>query len=439
MREKQKNKNDLPKHWYNVAADFKNIYVPSLNPITKNNLIISDITNIFPDTLAKQEFDTDNVMINIPDELLELYRIWRPTPLFRAKNLENYLKTKCKIFYKYEGVSPIGSHKANSAIAQAYYAKKSGFNHLVGETGAGQWGSAISMAASFNNMMCSIFMVKNSYESKAARRILMQTFGSTVISSPSDITKCGSDIKKQNEGFHGSLGLAIAEAVEYASNHPNVAYSLGSALNFVCLHQTIIGNELMNQLKAINITPNYIICCVGGGSSFAGISFPFLREKLEGKNNINFIAAESNAVPTITRGKYTYDHGDSAKLTPLMKMYTLGHDFAAPAIHAGGLRYHGLSPLISKMCAEGYVEGRAYSQLDVYNAATIFTKCEGFLPAPEAAHGIKSAIDVAVEHQNEQFNIIFCLTGHGFFDLGGYEAYNLEKMEDSVTPSEIIV
>jgi pyridoxal-phosphate dependent TrpB-like enzyme len=432
------NKKDIPKYWYNIAADFPDIYVPSIDPATKKEVTAQSLSKIYPERLVEQELNTKDRFIPIPEELLRMYQTWRPTPLVRAYNLEEYLQTKCKIFYKYEGVSPIGSHKANSAVAQAYYCKKAGFKNVVAETGAGQWGSAISMASAFFGLNCTVFMVKNSYESKPARRIMMQTFGSEVLSSPTNRTSVGRDINQKNPSFQGSLGVAIGEAVESALNDNNTAYSLGSAMNFVCLHQTIIGSELKNQLEALDIKPNYIISCIGGGSSFAGIAFPFLPEKVRKNWDLNFIAVESNAVPSATKGSYTYDYGDSARLTPLSKMFTLGHEFAAPVIHSGGLRYHGLSPLVSKFIRDGHATARAYSQLDIYNAAKLFAKCEGYIPAPESAHSIKAAIDVALENKNQEKNIIFCLTGHGFFDLAGYEKFNSGNMEDSSSPNESI-
>ncbi len=432
------NKKDIPKYWYNISADFPEMYTPSIDPATKKAVTFSSLSKMHPESLVEQELNTTDRFIPIPEELQRIYQTWRPTPLVRAYNLEEYLQTKCKIFYKYEGISPIGSHKANSAVAQAYYCKKAGLKNVVAETGAGQWGSAISMASSFFGLNCTVFMVKNSFDSKPARRIMMQTFGSEVLSSPSNRTSVGADILRNNPSFQGSLGAAIGEAVEAALNDNDTAYALGSAMNFVCLHQTIIGNELKNQLESLDIKPNYIISCIGGGSSFAGIAFPFLPEKVRKNWDLNFIAVESNAVPSATKGAYTYDYGDSARLTPLSKMYTLGHEFAAPVIHSGGLRYHGLSPLVSKFILDGHATARAYSQLDIYNAAKLFAKCEGYIPAPESAHSIKAAIDVAVENRNEEKNIIFCLTGHGFFDLAGYEKFNSGKMEDSSSPNESI-
>ncbi|PYG90234.1 tryptophan synthase beta chain [Ruminiclostridium sufflavum DSM 19573] len=431
-------KKGIPEYWYNITADFPEMYVPSIDPATNKSVTAESLSKIYPESLVEQELNTRDRFIPIPEELLKMYQTWRPTPLVRAYNLEKYLQTKCRIFYKYEGVSPIGSHKANSAVAQAYYCKRAGFKNVVAETGAGQWGSAISMASAFFGLNSTVFMVKNSFDSKPARRIMMQTFGAEVLSSPTNRTSVGRDILQKNPSFQGSLGVAIGEAVESALNDKNTAYSLGSAMNFVCLHQTIIGSELKNQLESLDIKPNYIISCIGGGSSFAGIAFPFLPEKVRRKWDLNFIAVESNAVPSATKGAYTYDYGDSARLTPLSKMYTLGHEFAAPVIHSGGLRYHGLSPLVSKFILDGHATARAYSQLDIYNAAKLFAKCEGYIPAPESAHSIKAAIDVAAEHKNEEKNIIFCLTGHGFFDLAGYEKFNSGNMEDSSSPNESI-
>ncbi len=421
----------MPTHWYNIAGEYPELYLPPIDPRTGDPLSSKDMLHLFPEILALQDVNTHDVEIKIPVDILEKYITWRPTPLIRAKNLEQSLGTKCKIFYKYEGVSPIGSHKVNTAIAQAFYCKKAGYKELVTETGAGQVGSAFSMASAFYDLICHVFMVKTSYESKPGRRILMQTFGSNVYSSPSNITEYGRSVLENNPDFTGSLGTAIAEAIEYATNNPNAAYVMGSAFNFVCLHNTIIGNELKQQLKNCDIVPDYIISCIGGGSGFAGISFPFLREKLENKKEINFIAVESNAAPKVSQGIFEYDYGDSAKFTPLIKMYTLGHTYVPKAMHAGGLRYHGLSPLVSNFIQKGYASIRAYEQLETFQAGQLFAKLEGYLPAPESCHSIKAAIDVALEHRNEEKNIVFCLTGHGFFDLAGYESFNQGTMSSS--------
>lgn len=428
--------NVLPTHWYNIAGEYPELYIPPVDPRTGEPLSSKDMLHLFPEILALQDVNTQYPEIKIPVDVIEKYIIWRPTPLVRARSLEQLLGTKCKIFYKYEGASPIGSHKANTAIAQAYYCKNAGYKELVTETGAGQVGSAFSMASAFYDLICHVFMVRTSCESKPGRRILMQTYGSNVYSSPSNITEYGRSVLGKDPDFTGSLGTAIAEAIEYATNNPNVAYVMGSAFNFVCLHNTIIGNELKQQLQNCDISPDYIISCIGGGSGFAGISFPFLREKLENKKDINFIAVESKAAPKVSQGIFEYDYGDAAKFTPLNKMYTLGHSFVPKAIHAGGLRYHGLSPMVSNFINNGYASIRAYEQLETFEAGQLFAKHEGYLPAPESCHSIKAAIEVALEHKNEAKNIIFCLTGHGFFDLAGYESFNRGTMSASIFGGE---
>lgn len=430
--------NALPDYWYNIASEYPHLYVPPINPLTHKEISSEEMIDLYPETLALQDVNTTETQIKIPTEVLEKYVTWRPTPLVRAKNLENYLGTKCKIYYKNEGVSPIGSHKANSAIAQAFYCKQAGYEELVTETGAGQVGSAVSMASAFYNLICNVFMVKTSYESKPGRKILMQTYGANVHSSPSTLTPFGRSILEKDANFPGSLGTAIAEAIEYARKSPKAAYVMGSAANFVCLHQTIIGNELKRQLDDCSVNPDYIISCIGGGSSFAGIAFPFLKDKLDGKYPINFIAVESKAAPKVSEGIFSYDYGDSAKLTPLNKMYTLGHTFVPKPIHAGGLRYHGLSPLVSNFLKNGYGEIKAYEQYETFQAGQLFARCEGYLPAPESCHSIKAAIDIALENINNEKNIIFCLTGHGCFDLAGYDAFNSHEMKVSSSSEDEI-
>ena len=429
---------DMPTRWYNLKAEFPQFSVPSINAETGKPVTEDDLKDLFAEGLIDQEFNYSDMFIDIPDDLLKYYSIWRSTPLVRAARLEEYLGTKCRILYKYEGVSPIGSHKANSAIAQAYFTKKAGLRRVVAETGAGQWGSAISMAASFFGLDCTVFMVQNSYNAKPARRTMMQTFGSKVLSSPSNVTEVARRALEADPNFQGGIGTAIAEAVESAASDADTAYALGSCFDFVCMHQTISGLELKNQLDALEISPNYIICCIGGGSSYAGITFPYLREKLNNGLDVELIAVESNAVPSVSKGLYTYDHGDSSRLTPLLKMYTLGHEFAAPHIHSGGLRYHGLSSTVSSVLNSNNGTIRAYSQLDVFEAAMLFAKLEGYIPAPEAAHGIKAAMDIARDNADQEKTIVFSLTGHGFFDLAGYDAYLQGTMPDSDTPDSEI-
>ncbi len=432
--------NDMPKKWYNIQADLKTPLDPPLNPQTKQPIGPDDLRQIFPMELIKQEVSTDRY-IKIPEKVREIYRIWRPTPLYRAITLEKALKTPAKIYYKWEGVSPPGSHKPNSAVAQAYFNMKEGVEKLVTETGAGQWGSALSFATRLFNIKCRVYMVKCSYEQKPYRRILMENWGAEVLSSPTKFTKSGREILKKNPNTSGSLGISISEAVEDAATHDNTNYSLGSVLNHVVLHQTIIGLELKKQFEILDEYPDIICGCVGGGSNFAGTSFPFLRDKILGKKpNLKIISVEPLACPTLTKGEYRYDFGDSVGLTPLLKMYTLGHSFVPPAIHAGGLRYHGDSPLLSKLTKEGYMEAIAYYQNEVFEAATLFARTEGFIVAPETAHAVKAAIDLArmCKYNNEKKVIVFGNSGHGHFDLSAYEAYYSKKMQDFSYPKILI-
>ncbi|MEU4625424.1 TrpB-like pyridoxal phosphate-dependent enzyme [Actinoplanes sp. NPDC023801] len=428
----------IPRHWYNAAADLPELYGPYIDPATGRELTADSLTELFAPELVEQELDRSTRLRPIPDEVMERYALWRPTPLIRATGLERALGTKCKIFYKYEGVSPIGSHKANSGVAQAHYSKRAGRTKVYAETGAGQWGSAISMGSSFVGLDAEVFMVGGSYDAKPSRRILMETFGSTVHRSPSPHTAVGRAARAADENAQGSLGLAIGEAVEAARADPAAAYALGSAFNFVCLHQTVIGQELRAQLDSVGLKPDALISCIGGGSSFAGLVFPFLDQLDRKGAPLDLVAVESNAVPKVTQGKFTFDHGDSAKLTPLVEMYTLGHEFAAPGIHSGGLRYHGLSGQVSKALNLGMGRAVAYSQLEIFKAASLFARTEGLIPAPEAAHSVAATIEIARQHRDEEKVLVFCLTGHGFFDLSAYQRYNLGQMEDSDSPSEAI-
>jgi tryptophan synthase beta chain len=422
--------NEIPKKWYNIQADLKTPLDPPLNPHTKEPIGPKDLSAIFPMDLIKQEVSQERY-ISIPAEVREIYRIWRPTPLYRATKLEKYLKTKSKIYYKWEGVSPPGSHKPNSAVAQAYYNQKAGIERLTTETGAGQWGSSLAFACQLFNLKCRIYMVKCSYEQKPYRKILMHNWGAEVFPSPTNLTESGKKILKQHPQTSGSLGIAISEAVEDAATHENTNYSLGSVLNYVVLHQTIIGLEMKRQLKKIDKYPDILIGCVGGGSNFSGAAFPFIKDKIEGKKpDLRVISTEPLACPTLTKGDYRYDFGDSNQLTPLLKMYTLGHNFVPAAIHAGGLRYHGDSPLLSKLTKERYMEAVAYYQNDVFEAANIFAKTEGFVVAPEAAHAVKAAIDFARMNKDKEKIIVFCNSGHGYFDLSAYEAYHNNHLED---------
>ena len=424
--------NEMPKKWYNIQADLKTPLEPPLNPQTKQPIRPEDLKTIFPMGLIKQEVSQDRY-IEIPEEIRNIYRIWRPTPLIRAKKLEEYLKTPAEIYYKWEGVSPPGSHKPNSAVAQAYYNMKEGIERLTTETGAGQWGSALAFATQLFNLKCRIYMVKCSYEQKPYRRVLMENWGAEVHPSPTKLTKSGQTILEKNPETSGSLGIAISEAVEDAATHDNTNYALGSVLNHVVLHQTIIGMEMKKQFEKIDKYPDILIGCVGGGSNFSGASFPFIRDKIIGKKpDLKIISVEPLACPTLTKGEYRYDFGDSAGLTPLLKMYTLGHNFVPAAIHAGGLRYHGDSPLLCKLTKEGYMEAIAYYQNEVFEAAALFAKTEGFVVAPEAAHAVKAAIDYAkiCKNNSEKKIIVFANSGHGYFDLAAYDAYHNKKLED---------
>jgi len=432
--------NDIPKKWYNIQADLKTPLDPPLNPQTKKPIGPDDLKAIFPMELIKQEVSTERY-ISIPEEIREIYRIWRPTPLYRAKNLEKALKTPAKIYYKWEGVSPPGSHKPNSAVAQAYFNMKAGIARVVTETGAGQWGSALAFASSKFNLKCRVYMVKCSYDQKPYRRVLMENWGAEVFSSPTNLTKSGKEILKKDPNTPGSLGISISEAVEDAATHEDTNYCLGSVLNHVVLHQTVIGLELKKQFELLDEYPDIICGCVGGGSNFAGTSFPFIRDKIIGKKpDLKIVSVEPLACPTLTKGEYRYDFGDSVGLTPLLKMYTLGHGFVPPAIHAGGLRYHGGSPLLCKLTKERYMEALAYYQNEVFEAATLFAKTEGFVVAPEAAHAVKAAIDFAriCKNENKKKIIVFGNSGHGHFDLSAYDAYNNKQMQNYAYPEKLI-
>ena len=432
--------NELPKKWYNIQADLKNPLDPPLNPKTKQPITPDELKAIFPMELIKQEVSRERY-ITIPDEIREIYRLWRPTPLYRAKRLEKALKTPAKIYYKWEGVSPPGSHKPNTAVAQAYYNMKAGIERIATETGAGQWGSALAFSTRLFNLKCTIYMVKCSYEQKPYRRILMETWGAEVFPSPTKKTKVGQEILKKHQDTTGSLGIAISEAVEDAATHNDTNYSLGSVLNHVILHQTIIGLELKKQFELLNEYPDILCGCVGGGSNFSGLCFPFVGDKIKGKKpNLKVVSCEPLACPTLTSGEYRYDYGDTAGLTPLLKMYTLGHSFVPPAIHAGGLRYHGDAPLLCNLTKEGYMEAVAYYQNEVFEAAKLFAQTEGFIVAPETAHTVKAAIDFArmCKRNKEKKIIVFANSGHGHFDLSAYDAYNSRGLEDYKYPKELI-
>ncbi|MEW6506417.1 MAG: TrpB-like pyridoxal phosphate-dependent enzyme [Bacteroidota bacterium] len=420
----------IPSHYYNILADMPLPIAPPLNPATKKPIVPQDLSAIFPMDLIMQEVSSDR-FIEIPDEVLDLYRISRPTPLIRASNLEKHLDTPAKIYFKYEGANPTGSHKTNTSYAQAYYNKKAGIKKLVTETGAGQWGSSLAMACKHFGLECEVFMVRVSYNQKPYRKTLMNLFDAEVHASPSNLTNAGRKILEVNTDSPGSLGIAISEAIEKAVQREDTNYSLGSVLNHVLLHQTIIGEEARLQFEIVNEYPDVVIGCVGGGSNFGGIAFPFLRDKLNGtKNGIKFIAVEPASCPTLTEGKFDYDFGDEACMTPLLKMYTLGHKFIPPGIHAGGLRYHGAAPTISHLYNLGVIEARAYNQSEVFDAAKLFAQSEGIIPAPESSHAIKEAIEQAVicREEGKPKTILFNLSGHGLLDLGAYELYLNNKL-----------
>ncbi|KAB2952653.1 TrpB-like pyridoxal phosphate-dependent enzyme [Heliorestis acidaminivorans] len=428
----------IPEAWYNIQADLPNPLDPPLNPQTLKPIAPEDLAPIFPMELIKQEVSTER-WIEIPEEVRELYKMWRPTPVYRATQLEKLLDTPAKIYYKYEGTSPAGSHKLNTSIPQAYYNKEAGIKRLSTETGAGQWGSALSLACKFFDIDCTVYMVKVSYEQKPYRKSFMQIYEAEVIPSPSNRTSAGRQILEENPGSTGSLGIAISEAVEDAVSREDTKYALGSVLNHVILHQSIIGLEAKAQLAQVDEYPDIVIGSCGGGSNFAGIAFPFMPEMFQGKKT-RFVAVEPDACPTLTKGTFAYDFGDTAKLTPIMKMYTLGSDFMPPGIHAGGLRYHGESPLVSRLFYDGFIEAQSYGQKTIFESALTFARTEGIVPAPESAHAIASAIAEAnkAKEAGEEKTILFCLSGHGLFDLGSYDAYFGGKLEDIAHSDEAL-
>jgi tryptophan synthase beta chain len=431
------NESELPSRWYNVMADMPSPPGPPLNPGTGEPIGPEALAPLFPMSLIQQEVSSERY-IDIPDEVREIYKLWRPSPVYRAHRLEKMLQTPAHIYYKYEGVSPAGSHKPNTAVAQAYYNKEAGVRRLTTETGAGQWGSALAMACNFFGIELKVYMVKVSYEQKPYRRIMMEAWGAKVLASPTEETNAGRGILAQDPDSPGSLGIAISEAVEEAATRDDTNYSLGSVLNHVLLHQTVIGEEALKQMEMAGEYPDVVIGCAGGGSNFAGLALPFVRGRLTEGKQTRFVAAEPESCPTITRGEYTYDFGDTAGTTPLMPMHTLGHGFIPPGIHAGGLRYHGMAPIISKLVEDGHIEGRAYHQTKVFGAAIQFVRSEGILPAPESAHAIQAAVDeaIAAREAGESRVILFNLSGHGHFDLGAYEQYLAGKLEDFAYPAE---
>ena len=429
---------EMPTSWYNILPDLPKPLDPPLNPMTKKPIGPEDLAPLFPMGLIMQEVSQER-FIEIPEEVQEIYKTYRPTPLIRAKRLEKHLGTPARIYYKYEGVSPAGSHKPNTAIAQAYFNKQEGVTRLTTETGAGQWGSALAMACRLMGIELTVYMVKASYEQKPYRRIMMETWGAEVIPSPSPRTKVGQKILAETPENPGSLGIAISEAVEDAVGRDDTKYSLGSVLNHVLLHQTVIGLEVQKQFEKAGDYPDVIFGCVGGGSSFGGIGLPYVKEKLEGKD-IRLVAVEPKACPTLTKGKYAYDFGDTAGMAPIVKMYTLGHTFVPAPIHAGGLRYHGDSPIICSLYDQGIIEAVAYNQNPVFEAAVSFAQTEGIIVAPETAHAVKAGIDEAIKcrESGESQTILINLTGHGNFDMAAYDAYHQGKLEDFEYPEEKI-
>ncbi len=428
---------EIPTAWYNIIADLPVSPAPVLHPGTGQPIGPADLAPLFPMALIMQEVSSERY-IPIPQEILDVYRLWRPTPLFRAHRLEAALQTPAKIFYKYEGVSPAGSHKPNTAVAQAFYNKQEGVTRISTETGAGQWGSALAFACNVFGIECKVYMVKASYHQKPYRRSLMEVWGASVTASPSNETAAGRTILNAHPDSTGSLGIAISEAVEDAASREDTKYSLGSVLNHVLMHQTIIGQEAIKQMELAGAYPDIVIGCAGGGSNFAGISFPFLRENLVNGRKTRIIAVEPAAAPSMTKGVYTFDFGDSVGMAPMVKMHTLGHSFVPDPIHAGGLRYHGMAPLVSLLYDQGLIEAKAYHQNPAFAAAVQFARTEGILPAPEPSHAIRAVIDeaLACKQSGEGKTILFNLSGHGYFDLSAYDAYLGGQLEDYAYPEE---
>ncbi len=433
---------ELPTQWYNISADMPMEMPPVLNPQTKEPITPEFLNVLFPMSLIMQEMSKERY-IDIPEEVREIYKLWRPTPLMRARRLEKELGTPAHIYYKNEGASISGSHKCNTAVAQAYYNKKDGTKALTTETGAGQWGSALAMACKFFDMDLEVYMVKASYEQKPYRRIIIQSFGADIYASPSDRTAYGRKFRAENPDNPGSLGIAISEAVEAAvKSNGTKKYSLGSVLNHVLLHQTVIGQECIKQMELAGEYPDVVIGCVGGGSNFSGCAFPFLHENFTKGRTTRFVAVEPKATPTLTKGPYAFDYGDTAKMAPILKMFTLGHDFIPAPIHAGGLRYHGMAPQICALYDAGYIEAIAVSQPETFEAGILFAQTEGIIPAPESAHAIRAAIDEALDAKakGEERVILFNLSGHGLLDLSAYDAFNQGLVVDDtleITKEEI--
>lgn len=432
------NNSDIPKSWYNILADIPNPPQPPLHPGTGQPIGPDDLSPLFPMALIEQEVSQER-WIDIPEEVLNIYAMWRPTPLHRAYNLEKALGTPAKIFYKYEGGSPAGSHKPNTAIPQAYYNKKAGMKGIATETGAGQWGSALSFACQMFDLEALVYMVKISYEQKPYRRSMINCWGAKVLASPSNTTQIGKKILAENPDSNGSLGIAISEAVEVAAMSDDTNYSLGSVLNHVLLHQTVIGQEAEKQMEMAGEYPDVVVGCCGGGSNFAGIGNTFARNKINGKDT-RIVAVEPSSCPTLTKGIYAYDFGDTGQMTPLIPAHTLGHDFVPPGIHAGGLRYHAVGPIISQLLLDGIIEAQAYQQIECFEAAVMFCRTEGIIPAPEASHAIRHVIVEALNAKEEgkEKTILFNLSGHGHFDMAAYDSYFAgDLMDDSMDEAGI--
>jgi tryptophan synthase beta chain len=428
----------IPRHWYNILADLKSPPAPVLHPQTRKPVGPQDLAPLFPMAIIEQEMSTRRE-VPIPDEVRSALGLWRPSPLHRASRFEQAIGTRSHIYYKYEGVSPSGSHKPNTAVAQAFYNAKEGVKRLATETGAGQWGSSLAFAGSLFGLEVTVYMVRISYEQKPYRRSMMHTWGAKVFASPTDRTNAGRGILAKDPRSNGSLGIAISEAVEDAATHEDTKYSLGSVLNHVCMHQTVIGLEAQEQMKLAGEYPDVVIACHGGGSNFSGIALPFARDKINGRQ-VRLVAAEPSSCPSLTKGVYAFDYGDTVGMTPIVKMHTLGHDFMPPGIHAGGLRYHGAAPLVSRLLDDGLIEAVAYPQRVCFEAAVSFSRAEGIIPAPESSHAIKAAIDEAkkADAEGKTRVILFNLSGHGFFDLGAYDQFFAGKLEDFEYPREAV-
>jgi tryptophan synthase beta chain len=422
---------DIPRQWHNLLPDFPEPLPPPLHPGTKAPVSPEALLALFPESLVQQEMCLDR-QVAIPDEVRDIYALWRPTPLLRAVRFEKALQTPAHIYYKFEGASPAGSHKVNTSVAQAYFNKIAGTKRLATETGAGQWGASLALACKLFGLECNVYMVKVSYQQKPYRRMLMHTWGATVHASPSDQTEYGRTLLAEDPHCQGSLGIAISEAIEDTLKHRNTKYSLGSVLNHVCLHQTVIGQEALQQMEMAGEEPDAIFACCGGGSNFAGLAFPFISKKITGKKQYRIVAVEPSACPTLTKGELRYDFGDTAETTPLLMMHTLGHKFMPPAIHAGGLRYHGMSPMVSHSLKLGLIEAEAYHQTKVFEQATLFARSEGIVPAPESAHAIAAVAEEAIRarESGQRRVLLFNLSGHGLLDLSAYENYLAGKLAD---------